>query len=69
MPPFAFNSSIAISAPRKVLSPVSLDNEPIKPTLMSATAVEANITDAKVATTFISFNFIKSSFVYCIQTI
>jgi hypothetical protein len=34
MPPFAFNSSIAISAPRKVLSPVSLDNEPIKPTLI-----------------------------------
>jgi hypothetical protein len=42
---------------------VSLDSEPIKPTLMSADAVAASINDAIVATTFIKLNFIKSSII------
>ena len=37
-PPAAFSSSIAISAPRRVLSPVSEANDPMKPTTTGSSA-------------------------------
>ena len=40
MPPLAFSSSMAISAPRNVLLPLSLSKDPINPIITGSLAAE-----------------------------